>query len=107
MHIEIRTASTAQTPEELLNDLRTLVSDAELMLNGSPDENCSTSFAALQKRFDAARQQLGALYTGTKNTLAAGAKYTDQTIRANPYQSLAIALGTGLLIGVLVGRRSQ
>lgn len=107
MIMKNRTATTAQTPEELLNDLRALVHDAELMLNGSPDEQSSTSFSALQERFEAARQRLSDLYTSTKNTITAGVKYTDQTIRANPYQSLAIALGTGLLIGVLVGRRSQ
>ena len=37
----------------------------------------------------------------------AGAKYTDETIRENPYQSMAVAAGLGLLVGVLIGRRSK
>ena len=32
------------------------------------------------------------------------AKATDQVIRGHPYESIGIALGVGLLIGVLAGR---
>ncbi|MBL9200173.1 MAG: DUF883 family protein, partial [Opitutaceae bacterium] len=35
------------------------------------------------------------------------AKCTDSAIREHPYQALAIALGAGLLVGVLLGRRSR
>jgi ElaB/YqjD/DUF883 family membrane-anchored ribosome-binding protein len=33
---------------------------------------------------------------------AAAAEATDKTIRKNPYQALGIALGVGVLVGVLV-----
>jgi ElaB/YqjD/DUF883 family membrane-anchored ribosome-binding protein len=33
-----------------------------------------------------------------------GAKATDRVIRANPYQSVGVAFGLGILIGVLVTR---
>ncbi len=35
----------------------------------------------------------------------AGAKVTDRTIREHPYESLGVAFGIGLLIGVMIGRR--
>ena len=35
----------------------------------------------------------------------AGAKATDRAIREHPYQSIGIAFGVGLLIGVLVNRK--
>ena len=35
----------------------------------------------------------------------AGAKATDQMIRDNPYKTLGIALGVGVLIGYLLRRR--
>ena len=35
----------------------------------------------------------------------AGAKVADKTIREHPYESIGVAFGVGLLIGVLVGRR--
>jgi ElaB/YqjD/DUF883 family membrane-anchored ribosome-binding protein len=34
-----------------------------------------------------------------------GARATDRVIREHPYQSIGVAFGIGLLIGVLVTRR--
>lgn len=36
---------------------------------------------------------------------AAGARATDRTIRQHPYESIGIAFGVGVLIGVLINRR--
>jgi ElaB/YqjD/DUF883 family membrane-anchored ribosome-binding protein len=99
--------TAAQTPKELLNDLHELVSEAEKMLGDSISEHTADAVNALRTRYDAAHERLGELYTGARTKVVAGAKYTDETIRANPYQSLAIAAGVGLLVGVLLGRRSK
>jgi ElaB/YqjD/DUF883 family membrane-anchored ribosome-binding protein len=99
--------TTAQTPKELLNDLRALVSEAERMLGDSISEHTADAVSALRTRFDAAHERLGELYTTARTKVVAGAKCTDEAIRANPYQSLAIAAGIGLLVGILLGRRSK
>jgi ElaB/YqjD/DUF883 family membrane-anchored ribosome-binding protein len=98
---------TAQTPKELLNDLQTLVTEAEAMIAGSVTEHSADAFDSLRSRFGAAQERFSEAYAGARQKVVAGAKYTDETIRANPYQSLAIAAGLGLLIGVLAGRRSK
>ena len=105
--MQIRTATTAQTPEELLNDLRTMVRHAERMLNPSPEEIASETLATLGSLYDATQKCLGDLYLSTKTRITVGVKCTDTAIRAHPYQSLAIALGAGLLIGALVGRHRK
>lgn len=102
-----KTDSTAQTPQDLLAELRSLVSDAEKMVGDSLTENSEDAVSTLRSRFDAAQERMGELYTTARKKVVAGARYTDETIRANPYQSLAIAAGIGVLIGVLVGRRSK
>ena len=102
-----KTESTAQTPKELLNDLHALVADAEKMLGDSVSEHTEDAISALRARFDAAQERIAELYTGARQKVVAGAKYTDETIRANPYQSMAIAAVVGLLVGVLLGRRSN
>lgn len=98
---------SAQTSNELLNDLHALVNEAEKMTGDSLSEHSTAAISALRTRFESAQERLGELYTGTKKRVVAGAKCTDEAIRANPYQSLAIAAGVGLLVGVLVGRRSK
>ena len=99
--------ATAQSPQDLVRDLQALVAEAEKMIGGSVSESSTAAMGALRVRYDAAQERLGELYESAKVRVVAGAKSTDAAIRANPYQSLAIAAGVGLLIGVLVGRRSN
>jgi len=99
--------TAAQTPKELLNDLHALVAEAEKMMGDSISEHTTEAVSALRTRFNAAQDRFADVYAGAKKKVIAGAKYTDETIRENPYQSIAIAAGLGLLIGVLLGRRSK
>jgi len=99
--------ASTQTPQDLLHDLQALITEAEKMIGASVSEDSTAAMGALRARYDAAQERLGELYETTKGRVVAGAKCTDAAIRANPYQSLAIAAGAGLLIGVLLGRRSN
>ena len=98
---------TAQTPKELLNDLHTLVAEAEKMMGDSLSEHTADAVSALRARYDAAQERISDMYEGAKTRVVAGAKCTDAAIRENPYQALAIAAGVGLLAGILLGRRSK
>ncbi|MDO8541544.1 MAG: hypothetical protein Q7S40_13980 [Opitutaceae bacterium] len=100
-------ATSAQTPKELLNDLYSLVADAEKMMGDAVSEHTGEAVSAMRARFNIAQERLGEMYTGAREKVVAGAKYTDESIRENPYQSIAIAAGVGLLVGVLLGRRSS
>lgn len=102
-----RNHATAQKPEEILNDLRTLVSEAEKMLGDTVSEHTEETVNALRERFAAAQERFSEIYDGARKKVIAGARYTDETIRENPYQSIAIAAGVGLLVGVLLGRRTK
>lgn len=94
-----------QTPAEMLEELRTLVAEAEKMINEAATEGVDEAAAALRDRFESLRRRFADVYSGAREKVVAGARYTDTAIRENPYQSLAIALGAGLLVGVLLGRR--
>ena len=98
---------TAHTPKELLHDLQALVVEAETLLTDSGSEQSAEVVDNLRERFSAAQDRLADLCEGARKKVVAGARCTDETIRANPYQSIAIAVGVGLLVGVLVGRRSK
>lgn len=77
------------------------------MMGDSLTEHSEDALAALRSRFDAAQERLAELYEGARTKVVAGAKCTDAAIRENPYQAMAIAAGVGLLVGVLLGRRSR
>jgi len=94
-------------PNELLHDLQMLVAEAESMIGDTVTEHSAEAVESLQSRFAAAQERFAEVYAGARRKVVAGAKCTDEAIRANPYQSLAIAAGIGLLVGVLLGRRSK
>ena len=103
------TDRTTQTPEDVLDELRSLVSEAEKLIGQTPEGscNCEASVAALRERLEAAQERLTGLSQGARRKGGAGAIYTDEAIREHPYQSIAIAAGVGLLAGILLGRRSS
>ncbi len=103
----MKTNQAASTPSELLRDLQSLVTEAEAMIGDSVSGHSAEAIESLQHRFKAAQERLAEFYACTRDKVVAGAKCTDRAIRANPYQSLAIAAGAGLLLGVILGRRSK
>ena len=97
----------AHTPKELLHELQALVAEAEAMIADSVTEHSAEAIDSLRSRFVAAQERCADAYAGARKKVVAGAKCTDAAIRANPYQSLAIAAGVGLLVGIFLGRRSK
>lgn len=98
--------TSAQTPKEILNDLHALVAEAEKMMGENLSEATEDAVSSLRSRFDAAQERMSELYDGARKQVIAGAKCTDTAIRSHPYESLAVAAGVGLLIGILVSRRN-
>ena len=99
--------TNTNTPKELLADLQSLVAEAQTMMTDSLSEHSAEAIANLRERFNAAQERFSEVYQGAKQRVVAGAKCTDQAIRENPYQALAIAAGAGLIDGVLLGRRNR
>lgn len=50
------------------------------------------------------QNRLGAYWETSKEKVSACAQATDQAIREKPYHSIGIALGLGVLIGMLLNR---
>lgn len=99
-------APTAETPEQLIEHISRLMGEAEAMLAGPvPAQSpASSRLSDIRYRIDDARMRLHGAYTRARNGVVAGARYTDGAIREYPYQSMAVALGAGVLLGWLIGR---
>ena len=99
--------TAAPSPKELLTELQGLVVEAQSMVVDAVSENSAEALEHLRERFSAAQERFVALCDQTKEKVLAGAKYTDTRIRDNPYQSVAIALGVGVIVGLLATRRGR
>ncbi len=97
-------ASATTSPEEILAELRALVAEAESMVNQTLDTSDDV-VASLRKRYDAAQERLLDAYASARHKAVTAAASADDAIRSNPYRSLAIAAGAGLLLGLFVAMR--
>ncbi|MDD2915224.1 MAG: DUF883 family protein [Gallionella sp.] len=94
--------------EQLIDDFRVVVADAEALLNATVNQG-GEKFAEVRAK---AEQSLGvakarmaeaqaALLVQTK----AAAKATDLYVHEKPWQAIGVAAGFSLVIGLLIGRR--
>jgi ElaB/YqjD/DUF883 family membrane-anchored ribosome-binding protein len=97
-------SATAETPEQMVSHLRDLLGEAEKMVGGSASEYVGEKAEALRERFSDAQERLSELYHAAQEKVVDSAKTADKTIRAHPYESIAIALGVGVLVGALLRR---
>lgn len=90
--------------EKLVADLRLLSQDAEAVLSATAGQ-AGEKMTELRGRLAATLDSAKATYRRLEEKTIAGAKIADKTIRDHPYESIGVAFGVGLLIGVLVSRR--
>jgi ElaB/YqjD/DUF883 family membrane-anchored ribosome-binding protein len=86
------------------NDLGTLAEDARALMAATADV-AGDKVNEARKRLAAALENGKQIYGNLRDKAVEGAKAADKTVRENPYQAIAIALGVGALIGYLAARR--
>ncbi len=99
-----RTTSATDPTDTVIENLRTLIGEAEKILQDGAKEMEGDALAELRSRLESARVRAEALYEDTRKKVVAGAQQADEKIRAHPYESLAIAMGVGVLLGALIRR---
>lgn len=90
--------------ERLVADLKTVARDTEELLKataGAVGDKAHEARARLSTALESAKAACHRL----EEKAVASAKATDKVIREHPYQSIGVAFGIGLLIGVLVTRK--
>jgi ElaB/YqjD/DUF883 family membrane-anchored ribosome-binding protein len=99
--------SKAETPEEVAEHISRLMDEAEAMLVGPVSDRVASKFGDLRERLEHLQTKAADAYGDARKKMVAGAKVTDETIRSHPYESLAIALGIGVLLGALIRRSNH
>jgi ElaB/YqjD/DUF883 family membrane-anchored ribosome-binding protein len=104
--------STNATPEvttdQLLADLKTVMTDAEALLRATSaqtGEKIQEVRARAEESLRQAKARLGSIEEEALRRAREVADATDDYVRENPWQSVGIAAGVGLLVGLLLARR--
>jgi ElaB/YqjD/DUF883 family membrane-anchored ribosome-binding protein len=99
--------TTAQT-DKLMADLRLVVADAEELLRttaGQAGEGAAELRAKVQASLARARDSLLQAQDAAISKAKAAGRAADDYVHENPWRSIGIAAGFGLLVGLLIGRR--
>ena len=97
-------ATNEASAEKLLADLRSLAHEADELLKASVEQT-EDKLGDVRSRLAAAVESAKASCHRLEEKAIAGAKAADRAIHEHPYESLGVAFGAGILIGVLIGRR--
>jgi ElaB/YqjD/DUF883 family membrane-anchored ribosome-binding protein len=94
--------------ERIMSDLQTLTRDAEDLLKATASdvsEKAKDARARVSAALERAKTTCAQLQEKTASTAKAAAKKADTVIREHPYESIGVAFGVGLLLGVVVARK--
>jgi ElaB/YqjD/DUF883 family membrane-anchored ribosome-binding protein len=96
------------TREQLLNDIKTVISDAQQWLsNGShlTGDELIAAKAKLQRTLVTAKDDLVRLEQNMVERTKEAAKATDEYVHENPWKSVLIGAAVGLAAGAIISRR--
>lgn len=99
---------TAAQTDKLMADLRLVVSDAEELLRstaGQAGEGAAELRDRVQASLARARAGLADAQDAAITRAKAAGRAADDYVHDNPWRSIGIAAGFGLLVGLLIGRR--
>ena len=95
--------TTEEANQKLAGDLKAVVNDAEDLLKATAGQ-AGEKVAEVRNRLNAALESAKVTCSKVQDKTVEAAKATDKVIRSHPYESMGVAFGVGLLIGVLVAR---
>lgn len=100
--------NTDVSKEKLADDLKIVVADAEELLRataGQAGDKVTELRNKIEGRLQKARITLAETQGAAVEKIRHAGRATDDYVHANPWQSVGIAAGIGLLLGVIIGRR--
>lgn len=96
------------TRDQLMSDLKSVISDAEQWLrNGSQmtGEELAAAKAKFERTLINAKADLIRLEEAVVERTKVAAKATDEYVHENPWKAVGIGAAVGLALGVLISRR--
>lgn len=96
------------TKDKLISDFKVVVADAEELLKataGQAGDKAAELREKLQAHLVTAKHNLAEAQEKAIEKAKAVGRATDDYVHDNPWRSVGVAAGVGLIIGLLIGRR--
>lgn len=96
------------TTDKLLEDLQVLIRDAEALLQATASytgDRVAEVRARAEESLQQARDHLGGVQDTVLEEARAAATTAESYVQKNPWSALGLAVGAGLVLGLLMRRR--
>ncbi|MCD6338841.1 MAG: DUF883 family protein [Verrucomicrobia bacterium] len=90
--------------ERLVQDLKTVARDAEELMKATADM-AGEKAAEVKSRLTSIAENAKTACQRLEEQASVHVENADKVIRSHPYESVGIAFGVGVLLGVLLGRK--
>jgi ElaB/YqjD/DUF883 family membrane-anchored ribosome-binding protein len=100
--------SNYETPDALRHDSKNLAADARALLEATAevaDEKVTEARKRLTVALESAKECAVDTFHEVEEKAMAKARQADGVIRSHPYESIAVAVGLGTILGLLLARR--
>ena len=94
--------------EKLMDELRTMVTDAEDLITSTANqtgEGAAVARARIQKSLHVVKARLAVAESAIIERTRIAAKATDEYVHDNPWKAIGISACAGVIVGMLVARR--
>jgi ElaB/YqjD/DUF883 family membrane-anchored ribosome-binding protein len=101
-------STQATTTDQLVSDLKAVMTDAEALLKATSTQTgdrIQEVRARAEQSLREARVRLGEVEEQALRRAREMADATEEYVRDNPWRSVGVAAGVGLLLGLLISRR--
>jgi ElaB/YqjD/DUF883 family membrane-anchored ribosome-binding protein len=108
MEKDMNKLSNEVSKEQLIADFNVVVADAEALLNATANqggEKLAAVRAKVEGSLNVAKSRMLDAQEALLVKTRAAAKATDVYVHENPWNSVGVAAGFGLVLGFLIGRR--
>lgn len=99
---------SSSSKQRFVSEMKVVVSDAEEILRataGVAGEKMVDLRERIGERLRDAKLRIADAEAALVDKTKAAARATDDYVNENPWQSVGIAAGIGLLVGIIIGRR--
>jgi len=105
---EAKSGATQRSAAALRSDLSSLKNDLDALVNRSSamsDDELTQAHAQMMAKFSSVRYAAKGIASEASRQFNRGMETTTEYVKGKPMQSVAVAVGTGVLLGLLFNRR--
>jgi ElaB/YqjD/DUF883 family membrane-anchored ribosome-binding protein len=101
-------SNTQKRKQSLQDDLKQLIEDTKDLLSSTADisdKAAKTARAQVEASLQTVKDQIESGISAAENKAEEQLHLLDKHVRDNPYKTMGISLGVGVLLGFIIGRK--